>query len=255
MACLTGKYNNGTCFAEQFLQKENGGCVAIIAASDVAYSFYARPFLRSLFNTLWPESYLVANQYNTRVAKYELGDLLDEAKLTVIGEWKKRVTDPKVAYSLEIFHCFGDPSMQFCTEKPTPFEEVFIDKSDDGIEVFLGNDMGRITFVDKSNGNVVSTYGSHAVYLSNPHDVAVCISGHNKIPYILKEDIYIQNENISEPATYDGDNIMIGSNVTDTKPAGPVTISNGKTTITGNKIEVRGVFSVQKGAELELRNQ
>ena len=70
---------------------------------------------------------------------------------------------------------------------------------------------------DGNNGNVVSTYGSHAVYLSNPHDVAVCISGHNKIPYILKEDIYIQNENISEPATYDGDNIMIGSNVTNTK--------------------------------------
>ncbi len=44
--------------------------------------------------------------------------------------------------------------------------------------------------------------------------------------------------------TYDGDNIIIGSNVTNTKPAGPVTISNGKTTITGNKIEVRG--SVQR---------
>jgi len=51
---------------------------------------------------------------------------------------------------------------------------------------------------------------------------------------------------------FSADLIRIGSNVSNKKESGAVTISSGKTTLKASEIEILGELSVKLGAELEL---
>lgn len=68
------------------------------------------------------------------------------------------------------------------------------------------------------------------------------------------DTIYVQNE------TFDGENkvfaknIIIGKDVTSTKPEGPVVVSSGTTSFTGNNIVIRNNFEVTSGASLRVGN-
>jgi len=58
--CLTGKYNmSGECFAEKFHRHtyggENAGCVGILAASEISYSFVNDTYVWGLFDNMWPD--------------------------------------------------------------------------------------------------------------------------------------------------------------------------------------------------------
>lgn len=48
--------------------------------------------------------------------------------------------------------------------------------------------------------------------------------------------------------------LYVGSNVTSSKPIGDVRFESGKTTITGNTIELQGGTIILQGAELEIKN-
>ena len=123
------------------------------------------------------------------------------------------------------------------------------------IEVHLPNDSARITFFDKSSESICVQEGSHASFYGNQECVIVCISGHNKIPYIDEGIIYIQNKTINENVTYKANIIKVGSNVTPQQTSGPVVINNGKTVLKGNTVEIHGDMIVPLGAELEIRNE
>ena len=64
-------------------------------------------------------------------------------------------------------------------------------------------------------------------------------------------DIYIyKNETITGPRTYTGYKggaVKIGSNVTDSKPEGPVTFNGGEIIITGREIEINSGTTITKG--------
>ena len=90
-----------------------------------------------------------------------------------------------------------------------------------------------------------------------PMSLQICISAHNKIPYIAEYangTLYIQNDTISTNRTYIGTNIKVGANVTSSKPAGEVRFANGKTIMQGNLIELQGGTTILQGAELEIKN-
>lgn len=247
-ACLTGKYNAGTCLAEHFLRKSNGGCVAIFAASDIAWSSQDYTYTKGLFDAIWPPL-----GTNNLIPVYRLGEMFDQAKGKIIGGTHYFLSDrPK--YMLEVLHCFGDPSMMFMTSMPTSFENVSINRTDSGIEVDLPNDTARITFYDKFSGNVITTQSNHASYNGNPEEVTVCISGHNKRPYIDEGTLYIQNQNIYGDSSFGAKNIRIGSNVTSTIPSGPVSITSGTSSFIGRTIEIHGETSIEIGANVLIQN-
>ncbi|MCD4725048.1 MAG: hypothetical protein K8R63_09430, partial [Bacteroidales bacterium] len=58
--CLTGKYNaSQECFAEKFHRHtyngENAGCLGIIAASEVSYSFVNDTYVWGMYDNMWPD--------------------------------------------------------------------------------------------------------------------------------------------------------------------------------------------------------
>lgn len=86
----------------------------------------------------------------------------------------------------------------------------------------------------------------------------ICISSHNKIPYIYEVEpytIFIQNENVVGPANYDADTIKVGTHVTNTKPQGPVVFVSDNIRLKANRIFLEGTTTVNKGTKIEIINK
>ena len=99
----------------------------------------------------------------------------------------------------------------------------------------------KITFYDKTTGDVKSYYGCHAAYANPSDSLVICLDRHNYIPFIwdYTKDVYIQNEYIQgEIRDYRGNTIYVGNNVTATKPEGEVNIQNSHISINGKRLEL-----------------
>ena len=256
--CLTGRYNLGDCFAEHFLRNPNGGCVAIFAASETSLSGYNDALALAMFNSIWPNPGFVKTIPNGNTVLnlsstpiYRLGDILDQG-LSEISTIYPSASGVYLKHTKEIFHCFGDPSMEMYTDVPTPFSDVILTKSNNSITVDISED-AYITFYNTLSGNIENYYGNHVSYPYNSN-LRICISAHNKIPFVLYDGtLYIQDDNITNNRTYTTDNIEVGSNVTSNKPTGDVIIVSGTTELHGN-VTIRGNTSVQTGGELYINN-
>lgn len=222
--CDNGAFQ-ADCLAERFLRKQGGGAVAVIAASDISYSGYNDALACGLFDAIWPEPGLrpkfpVVNSLGgeTPAPTYELGQILDQAQVRVSETFGS--PDPSVSsnekndsfcriVTKEIYHCFGDPSMQICTEMPAPFSGVSVTRGNGCVTVGNGGETARITFVNRRTGEVVSHIAPSAVYTTADfEDVDVCVSGHNRIPYIDAGKLTGIESVQTDKAAADGDGPM-----------------------------------------------
>lgn len=222
--CDNGAFQ-ADCLAERFLRKQGGGAVAVIAASDISYSGYNDALACGLFDAIWPEPGLRpkfpgVNSLGgeTPAPTYELGQILDQAQVRVSETFGS--PDPSVSsnekndsfcriVTKEIYHCFGDPSLQICTEMPAPFSGVSITRGNGCVTVGNGGETARITFVNRRTGEVVSYIAPSAVYTTADfEDVDVCISGHNRIPYIDAGKLTGIESVQTDKAAADGDELM-----------------------------------------------
>lgn len=222
--CDNGAFQ-ADCLAERFLRKQGGGAVAVIAASDISYSGYNDALACGLFDAIWPEPGLRpkfpgVNSLGgeTPAPTYELGQILDQAQVRVSETFGS--PDPSVSsnekndsfcriVTKEIYHCFGDPSMQICTEMPAPFSGVSITRGNGCVTVGNGGETARITFVNRRTGEVVSHIAPSAVYTTADfEDVDVCVSGHNRIPYIDAGKLTGIESVQTDKAAADGDGPM-----------------------------------------------
>ena len=146
--------------------------------------------------------------------------------------------------------------MQIYTDVPTAFTNVLINRKANNISVSLPN-TATISFYDLIEGTVSSYIGNNIIHnVNHPQNVTICISGHNKIPYIQAGEAitatYIQNETVIGPKTYTGTKIKVGSDVTTTKPYGPVNFKNGEVKLIANEVEIRPNTTIMKEANLQI---
>ena len=222
--CDNGAFQ-ADCLAERFLRKQGGGAVAVIAASDISYSGYNDALACGLFDAIWPEPGLRpkfpgVNSLGgeTPAPTYELGQILDQAQVRVSETFGS--PDPSVSsnekndsfcriVTKEIYHCFGDPSMQIRTEMPAPFSGVSVTRGNGCVTVGNGGETARITFVNRRTGEVVSHIAPSAVYTTADfEDVDVCVSGHNRIPFIDAGKLTGIESVQTDKAAADGDEPM-----------------------------------------------
>lgn len=222
--CDNGAFQ-ADCLAERFLRKQGGGAVAVIAASDISYSGYNDALACGLFDAIWPvpglrPKFPGVNSLGgeTPAPTYELGQILDQAQVRVSETFGS--PDPSVSsnekndsfcriVTKEIYHCFGDPSMQIRTEMPAPFSGVSVTRGNGCVTVGNGGETARITFVNRRTGEVVSHIAPSAVYTTADfEDVDVCVSGHNRIPYIDAGKLTGIESVQTDKAAADGDETM-----------------------------------------------
>lgn len=263
--CLTGKFS-GSCFAEKFLQKADGGCVAIFAASEKSISGHNDVLTTGMFDAIWPNPGLSINipKMNqsfstTPTPTYTLGQILNQGMVRVEETYASNLSHIKIRtkYTKEIFHCFGDPSMKIYTEVPTAFSNVSVMRNANSINVSLGaGETARITAYDPISGEVQSYMGSSAtITTSNPDGSIICVSAHNRIPFIQNPDImYVQNTHITGTLNETHDVIKVGNHVTSTMPTGDVTTSNANITLKARKVVLDSGTCISVGSTLKTIN-
>ncbi len=159
----------------------------------------------------------------------------------------------KSQYTYELFHCFGDPSMMIYTDMPTPFSNASIIRQNGTISVNTGGETANITFYNRRTGLIETFYGTSMTY-ADDSEISVCISAHNKIPYIDGGTLYIQNKTLTSNAYYEAKTIKVGNNVSTTQTQGDVNFSQGSYKLIGNLVELHPGTTISLGTAVEIRN-
>jgi len=204
--CLTGRFDGMECFAEEFLRKDGGGAVAVFAATRVSYSGYNDYLCRGFYDAMWPD-------FDTDIGgddpMYTLGELLNYGKLYMSQTWG----DPwgYEDYTFELFHVFGDPSMEIWSAVPQDLDvshtlssqsmEIVVDSSIGIIEdalVCLSQESG---FYAKgrtdSSGTIVLDTTSAII----EEEITLVVSIHNYLPY---SDTFLLNQMPEIPSKPEG---------------------------------------------------
>ena len=111
--CLTGKFDTTECFCEEFLRKEDGGAVAVFGATEVSYSGYNDYLCRGFYDAIWPA---FDTEIGNNVSLCHLGEILNYGKAFMADTWGDQWGYEE--YEFELFHCFGDPSLDIYTALP-----------------------------------------------------------------------------------------------------------------------------------------
>jgi len=124
--CLTGKFDGDECFCEEFLRKDDGGAVAAFGATRVSYSGYNDFLCRGFYDAIWPDFDL---DVGSDKPMYSLGEILNYGKTYMANTWG----DPwgYERYTFELFHIFGDPSMEIWTAFPQDLYVSHMTSSED----------------------------------------------------------------------------------------------------------------------------
>ncbi len=264
MNCQTGMFDDD-CFAETFLRKKDGGCVAIYAATQSSISGYNDALTTGMFDAIWPEPGLSiqipsesSSLSSTPTPTYTLGQILEQGMIRMMETYVNPESLRNVKYTNELFHCFGDPSMHIYTKCPTSFGYVSISRTSSNMTVKV-NDEGpaRITFYDPETGDVQSYIDKKNItILTGCSDrMVVCVSAHNKIPYIQVPDVkYIQNTELTGTVDEKHDVIRVGNNVTSSIPVGDVTTSNADITLRAKKTVLDKGTYISVGTKLRIES-
>ena len=268
ITCLTGRFQEGTCLAETFIRNRNGGAVAVYASTETSYSGYNDAMVIGMFDAIWPDPGVDSKLYNflgmttspSRLRETtRLGEILDQGLRRMEETWGQswRGNSISTQFTREIFHCFGDPGMRIYTDVPTEFKKLSITCDVYKVRVDLGSGAGDIAFYDERTEEIRFYTGRSAEYSGDPRHVRVCVSGHNKIPFIgcpvFPDIYYIQNETVQGPKHYKSDVIRAGSQVTDDKPSGEVVFDGGEIKVSGHRLILDRGTTIKPGTKFEVQ--
>jgi hypothetical protein len=266
--CETGSFQEDDCFVEVFLRKKGGGAVAVYAATEKSWPGYNDAMVIGMFDAIWPDPGVDSKLYNflgmttspSRLRETtRLGEILDQGLRRMEETWGQSWKGNSIStqFTREIFHCFGDPGMRIYTDTPTEFKKLSITCDVYKVRVDLGSEAGDIAFYDKLTEEIRFYTGRSAEYSGDPRHVRVCVSGHNKIPFIgypvCPDTYYIQNEIVQGSKHYKSDVIRAGSQVTDDKPSGEVVFDGGEIKVSGHRLILDRGTTIKPGTKFEVQ--
>ncbi len=176
-----------------------------------------------------------------------------------VSECLSRYSYPDIylAYSHNLIGC---PETQMWTASPTKFSSATVTKNGTSVTVNTGSVSNcKICVISASDNGAsyfqVDTLTSGKTFNNVPSSYCVTITKHNYIPYMYSSDYYIQNETYTGTQTINATNVTAGSNVTTSKPTGPVTIQSGAniTIDADGTTIINDTFEVQTGAQFEIK--
>jgi hypothetical protein len=208
--CLTGRFDGYECFCEEFLRKDDGGAVAAFGATRVSYSGYNDYLCRGFYDAQWPD---FDQDIGGDTPLYSLGEILNYGKTYMTNTWG----DPwgYERYTFELFHIFGDPSMEIWTAFP---QDLTVDHSP---TLPYGPSIYEVTV--ESNGNpveraLVCIYQPNGAYASGltdssgvveleldiglPDETILTVTAHNHLYY--QSNIQVGSSLPPYPPTVDG---------------------------------------------------
>lgn len=174
-------------FAEALLRYEKGGAVATIAASEISYSGVNDAFVMEMFQSIWPKSTIVTDfpRYSSGEIDYEAKPVYALGKImrSGISGMSKRFSGSYIPYTKRIFHCFGDPTMQLYTDRPSKISHSVLPST--SLYGFSTNKTANVSLI-LEDGSVMVSSGTYFDYTAYKENIkSIIISGHNSIPQVL----------------------------------------------------------------------
>ena len=210
ICCKSGFFNFKNAFAYELSRRENGA-IGVIAGSALTLTPENDIFEMGMIDAIWSDpglrcdvgkfpynDYIHANNIKT------FGNILNSGNMRLLNQ---RGNNANSQHNLKAYHIFGDPSTQFYSEVPTHFTVPTITTSLKDITVSVLESYSSetpvyVSFYDKKAQRIerYRTYGDKVTF-KNASDsiVSVCISAHNKIPYIKECDMSIKIAQPIEP--------------------------------------------------------
>ncbi len=196
--CLTGKFSEN-CFAENFFKME-GGAVAVIAAVEVSYSYFNDYFCYGLYKSFNDQYTSPPFTYTEPGGNYLGGQALINGKLEMqaaapfnpYGSWESYAED-----EWDLFHWFGDPTMDMRTEVPhsltvsapytlpsgsssATFTVTEADGPVDGAMVCIQHESGLwVSGETDASGSVTLSFDP----IGSLNDITYMVTAHNALPY------------------------------------------------------------------------
>lgn len=255
------------------------GAIGAIAATHSALSGCNDVFAEAMINAVYPTPGIVAylgggttgySPYTPTdtIPVYTIGDIMNEGfiKLIQCYDLSETILEAnKQIETIQTFHYFGEPNMDFYTGTAFDLNNVDISEIDNVISVNTnGLDDCTIILQPKEtadNLNYQKVEHLTGIYTFPKKDCGykVIIKRHNCRPIIQEapgnEDIYLQNCQQAVDAEYSGRNIYAGKNVTTAKSEGEYVVKNGAnlTLEAEDKVTLSSGFSVEKGGTLEVK--
>ncbi|UCF12981.1 MAG: hypothetical protein JSW06_01665 [Thermoplasmatales archaeon] len=208
--CLTGRFDDSECFCEEFLRKDDGGVVAAYGASRTSYSGYNDYLCRGFYDAQWPD---FDQDIGGNIPLYSLGEILNYGKTYMANTWGDPWGYERLTF--EMFHVFGDPSMEIWSAFPKVLTVDHLPLLQYGPSIY------EVTV--KSNGNpvegaLVCVYQPNGVYASGltdssgvadleldveePDEAILTVTAHNHQYY--QSNIQIGSSYPPYPPTVDG---------------------------------------------------
>lgn len=275
--CSTGSFYNENCFAKKMLVKENGGCVGIVAAVEESKALPNNYLIQAIIKSAWPNGSNFLYPGFSNPFFYEMGDALRYGAKEMVRVCLPKLNEPvfvgdyysreHILVNQELYHYFGDPSMQLYTKQPTPFDSIQIERTlnsltvrivDRDIEFNTTEDyipsVPIISVYTPSTQTVSAMEFDEWTYQGDCSNIIVCIRMHNKVPYVVEygDTIYIQNEEVSGRREYNSNMIKVGENVTSTKPTGSVLFDGGEVVLKANEVVLDKGTTIELGTSFKI---
>ena len=252
-ACWTNNFNDTSivdCLSEAFMRNPNSGILGYIGCSVYGYRGddlcpwgYSMEFSRILyFNLLYNYYALTHATYESKKSFRDVINIIPQTRVLTFG-----------------INPICDPEMPIFISTPLELTQTQVSLSNGNLTINTGENDCRVCVMSyddfgESYYNVQSVNGS--ITLPDiQQTVSVCITKPGYLPktYIIGDTIYIQNESFYNKTNVQGNNVLIGRDVTNQKTEGEVVViknstkikSPGGTTITRD-------FEVKPGAEFEI---
>jgi hypothetical protein len=205
--CETGWFDNETdnpahgtlpdevTFAEAWQRNPNGGAAGVVAPTRLSYGGLNDHLDKGLFDAIWP-AFLpyTPSPGPFSSPQYRMGQVLNYAKMylaTVYGEGTYR----KITF--EMFHYFGDPTMEIWTARPRSMAVSHSLVYYTGATSYsVGVQSGALVSLVKDGkilGTAVSAGGKATVTFSTPltsGTVYLTVTKHNRRPYESSVDVF-----------------------------------------------------------------
>lgn len=261
-ACLTNAFDYHTaferCLSQRFINNPNSGILAYLGSSrenwysggphfalTMGMAFDAR-----IYENLFEEKY------------HRLGMALTAVKSMYMASAIGTGSNYNVSRKLFMgYNLMGDPEMPIYLSKPKSFQNVSIQFVNDSIYVDAGTSGFDICFInqfDSTDYYIARNIADSVAVFSRMNGVFdVCITKPGYIPYTTTcGNTYLQDITMTGTKNYETNNVMIGSDVTNKVPQGPVVINSGSTTVKATYgATITKDFEVKSGAEFTITNQ
>lgn len=245
IACRTGNIavsQLANCLLRNFIKMKHGA---------VAFLGSTRPIETTSSDLL--NKFLYKSLYNDEVYEFAYLSNLAHTKNILSSPYDKDSLKESVSSAISFING-GDPSLEIWTDTISKFPQIDFTYENGAVNIDTRTiedyTITIFSLTDSCYFRKISVEGTTATITNVPSSFVMSINKHNYMPLVYNisdGDIFMQNENYALVREIVGNNVYIGSDVTDAQPRGKVTIKSKA----GMNIDAKGKTIVNKGVVIE----